>query len=496
MSDLGNARSSILALRKEAVSGTLIEPNNANQFVPLRSGFSLSREVEELANEELRSGIAEVRGAQGKETVSGELALYLRHSGVEGQVPMGGILYESAFGSVVTNATEYDTAAGTNTTKITVADGTNFYVGQALLIKDGSNGFSIRNIAEISTDDLILNFPLNDSPANGTDLGKAVTFIPLSENFPTFSAWNYVGNGHAKVANSRNEALSISMDFTANQFVNATFSFEGTNYRFNPIEITASSRFVDFNDGGVQAASVAVGFYNNPHELAAALQTAMDAQSTDEITVSYSNVTGKFTIATDGSALSLLWDSGTNAANTIGAKLGFDIAADDTGSLSYEADNAQDYASSITPAYDSADPLIAKDVEFYIGDAENMMCRCATSATIEVTKETEDVDCICEETGTKGKIATQRQVNITAEIILDKHDVSLFKALREQEELQVMLNVGEKSGGNYVAGKCVNFYVPNAGVTSFTTEGENFVVASVSVKGYFDTRGQCFLNFV
>jgi hypothetical protein len=125
-----------------------------------------------------------------------------------------------------------------------------------------------------------------------------------------------------------------------------------------------------------------------------------------------------------------------------------------------------------------------------------MMCRCATSATIQITKETEDVDCICEETGTKGKVATQRVVTISAEIILDKHDVSLFKAMKDNDELKVMLNVGEKSGGNYRAGRSFNFYAPNAGVTEFTTAGENFIVANVTVKAFFDDDGQCFVNFL
>jgi hypothetical protein len=238
--------------------------------------------------------------------------------------------------------------------------------------------------------------------------------------------------------------------------------------------------------------------YNNPLELVNALNAAFASATTETITVSYSNETGKFNIATSTSSLlSLLWDSGANTANTIGATLGFDVSADDTAALSYESDDAQDYSSAIAPTYDSADPIVVKAVEFYIGDDNNMMCRCATSATIQITKETEDVDCICEETGTKGKIATQRTVTVTAEIILDKHDVSLFKAMKDSDSLKVMLNLGEKTGGNYLAGKCFNFYLPNAGVTEFVPQGENFVVANVTVKGFTDgTNKECFINFV
>jgi hypothetical protein len=187
---LGNARASILAIREEATKGVLIPINNATQFIPLRPNFNLSRAVEELANEELRSGIGEVRSVQGKETVSGTYEAYLRHSGVEGQAPETSILYESALGEKVVNTIEYASAVGTNTAQITVTNGSNFYVGQALLIKDATNGFSIRNIRAIVGNELFLSFPISTAPANGTNLGKAVTYIPTADDFKTFSAWH------------------------------------------------------------------------------------------------------------------------------------------------------------------------------------------------------------------------------------------------------------------------------------------------------------------
>jgi hypothetical protein len=495
---IGNARNSVFAIREESTSGQLVPINNAVQFVPLRPGFSLSRAVEELENEELRSGIGEARSVQGKETVTGEYAAYLKHSGVEGQEPETGILYESAFGEKIVNSVEIATVADSTTALIKVADSSDNYVGQALLIKDGANGFKIRNIKEISSNDLILNFPIGDAPAAGVNLGKAITYIPEADGFPTFSAWNYVGNGHAIVANSGNQTLNLSLEFAANQFANATFSFEGSNYRYNPIIIDAANKFIDFEDDqGVVGVSIPERAYNNPVELAVALQDAMNLATSEEIEVTYSNQSGKFTISTSTSTLfEILWDSGVNSANSIGETLGFDVSEDSDGATSYESDDAQEYESPITPAYDSADPLVVKDVEFLIGDALNNICRCATTATIEIAKETEDVDCICEETGTKGKIATQRTVTITAEIIIDKHDVFLFKSLKDSDSLQVMLNHGEKQGGNYVAGSCFNFYVPNAGITEFSTEGENFVVANVTVKGFVDNNKECFINFL
>jgi hypothetical protein len=495
---LGNARASLLAIKKEATKGQLVEIDNGTQFIPLRPGFTLERSVDELANEELRSGIGEVRSVQGKETVSGEIQAYLKHSGVEGQAPETAILWESALGQKRENPVQYATVAGSTPKVVNVADGANHYVGQALMFKDAVNGFSIRNVDSIDTNALTLNFPLPTAPAAAVNLGRAVTFIPLPDGFPSFSAWHYVGNGHAKVVNSGNEALDVTVELSANEFAGASFSFEGQNYRLNPIIVGPSNKFIDFEDDqGVSVVQIAERVYNNPAELADALQTAFAGATTETVTVNYGNETGKFTISTSTSALlELLWDSGANSANSIGATLGFDVSADSDGATSYESDNAQDLAASITPIYDSSDPLVAKDVEFYIGDDENMMCRCATSATISISKASEDVDCICEETGTKGKIATQRTVEVTAEIILDKHDVSLFKALKDSSQLKLMLNIGEKLGGNYNPGTCFNFFLPNAGVTAFSTAGDNFVVANVTVKGFVDGNDQCYVNFV
>jgi hypothetical protein len=496
---IGNARASIFAIRPETVRGQVVQINNGAQFVPLRPGFNLARTVEQLANEELRSGIGEARSVEGKETVTGDFSAYLKNSGVEGQEPETGILWESALGEKVVNATEYDLVAGSTTTvlNVDVGEGANFYVGQALLIKDATNGFSIRNVAEINVDALTLNFPLSNAPAAGVALGKAVSYIPAADGFKTFSAHQYIGNGHSYVVSSGNEVIDVGVEFAANQYGELNFSFEGTNYRFNPVLIGATNKFIDWtDDDGTHAASIPETFYNNPVELASALAQAMNLESAETITVTYSNMTGKFTLAATGAVFSVLWFTGTNAANSIGATLGFNVSANDTGALFYISDDEQDYTSPIAPIYDTADPLVVKDVEFYIGDAINMMCRCATTASIAISKAVEDIDCICEETGTKGKIATQRTVDITAEIILDKHDVSLFKALKDNDQLQVMLNLGEKTGGNYVAGRAFNFYVPNAGVTEFSTAGDNFVVASIAVKGFVLDNKECFVNFV
>jgi len=79
--------------------------------------------------------------------------------------------------------------------------------------------------------------------------------------------------------------------------------------------------------------------------LAEAVQTALNAASglAGTYTVTYDHIYQKFKITASGiTKLSLLWSTGTHAANSIGSLLGFDTSADDAeaGTTSYTADDA------------------------------------------------------------------------------------------------------------------------------------------------------------
>jgi hypothetical protein len=348
-------------------------------------------------------------------------------------------------------------------------------------------------------DDLTLNFALTDAPGTGVNLGEAVLYKPAPSGEPSFSAWMYRGNGHATEAAAGCKVTELSVELGANQFGNVTFSYQGTSYYFNPIIITASTKFIDWtDDDGTQAASVAEGAYRNPAELARAIEVAMNAQTPETITVVYSNVTGKFTIATaTSSVLSLLWNTGTNAANSIGTKIGFLVASNDTGSTTYSSDNELSYVASFTPSYDAADAIVVKDAELFIGDQLMTLCQCATTATLTVSKEIEDVDCICEESGTKEKINVGREVTLEASIVLEKHQQQLFDYLKNNTGISAMLNVGPKSSGNWIPGKCVNVYLGNCTVQNFSVSGDSFLVADITLRGYVTSSLKyIFVNFL
>lgn len=78
-------------------------------------------------------------------------------------------------------------------------------------------------------------------------------------------------------------------------------------------------------------------------EFAALLQVALNAIMTQVWTVVYSTTTKKFTIGCDGATCSLHWTTTPMMANL----LGYEEGADDTGSLSYEGDEAREAVGSI-----------------------------------------------------------------------------------------------------------------------------------------------------
>jgi len=496
---VGLTRASTFAIKKEISAGEYLAPTIGTDFVALRPGNETSYEPEQLDNDELLNDIGAAKGFIGKEKVSGSHSAYLRHSGVEGQEPQLGLLYESVMGGKHVASVEYDTVVGStlNVVKVDVGEGAQFVEGQALLVKNG-NGYEIRNIDSISGDNLTLNFSLKNAPAASINLGKAITYLPQASGHPTFSTTKYIGGGFAKESTAGNTVTEASLNMDANGFGEVEFSYEGTKYFFNSIKITASNKFMDVtDDSGTFAVSIAEGNYKTPVEVAEALEAALNASSSETYTVKYLNDLGKFKFATSTSTLfSILWLSGTNTASSIGATLGFPIV-DSVGALEYISANAQAFAQGFTPTYDSADAIVIKGADLFIGNQEDNLCICAQTVSLSVSKTVEDVDCICEETGILEKIPTARKVTLEVTAVLKKYDVSLLDALLKNSGISAMINAGPKTGGNWVPGKCFNAYLQSCTVSGYTTSGDSFVQANISLSGYVtSSEKDLFINFV
>ena len=503
-------RNSVMAIVEETTEGTPVAPSSAtDDYIALQDGFSVEPAFEELSNEELTGSIGMAKSIQGFESPTSSVSHYMKHSGVEGQEPNFGLLIESVLGAKEVEGTEYDTIAGsaagdaTTRGKVVVdsGEGAQFERGQAVLIKDGTNGYSVRNVFSVSTDDLNLSFNLSNAPASGVNLGKAVLYKPADSGHPTFSSWVYRANGGATEMLAGCRVTEMSMEANAGELVNADFSIEGIEYFFNPINIAASDIYLDFtSDNGTFAATVSAGWYKDPHELAAAIETALNAADPLEtFTCVFSDSNGKFTIATSTSAvLSLLWNTGTNAANTIGDKIGFSVAADDTLATSYESDSAQSYAAPQTPSYDSTAPVVAKSNQVLFGDFDDNVCFGASNVSMSISGTKADLLSLCANSGKEGSLITEREVSVEVVARLEQHDVDKFKRYRSNANVSFSYSFGEKSGGNWVAGKVGNIYMPTAVISEYAIQDTDGVLElNMTLKGYVaDGLGEVYVNFV
>jgi hypothetical protein len=495
-------RSTVVSLKPEVTEGTLVFATGTGSFIPVQDDFSMTPSFDTLENNELKNSLGKGKPIQGLENPQASFSLYLKHSGTSGTAPGYGDLLQAAFGEEDDAGVEHNTVAGSTTSVINVdaGEGATYQKGQLLLIQDATNGYSIRPVYSISSDALTLAFNLTSAPASGVDLGEAVMYRPANSAHQTVSLVQYVGNGGAIQAMSGGRVTEVSIDFTAGELINTAYTVEGIKFFFNPIEITSSTEVLDFNIGGSElSASVTVKVYQDPHELAAAIETAMDALSADEITVTYSNSTGKFTIASGGATLNLLWNTGTNTASTIGTKIGFSVAADDTGATTYTSDNAYTLTAAYTPSYDNADPLVAKSNVVFIGDASDNVCFEPSTVNVTLSLEKADILSVCATSGKSGSVISGRSCTISVTALLSTYDVDKFRRLRENDDTRFFYAFGEKSGGNWVEGKCGGVYSPTCVVSSFELAEDNgLVVMNLELQTYVDSSGnpEIFLGFV
>ena len=505
------SRKTKLALVEETTKGTPVAPSANSDFVSAQDDLTLEGAFATLENAELTGSIGAAAPVLGVEEPTGSFSHYLRHSGTEGAAPTAlNVAIKGAFGSETVNGTEYDTVAGSTTTACEVdsGEGVNFEVGQALLIKDGTNGHSIRNVSSISTDTLNLAYALGGAPASGVNLGKAILYKPAAQDsdYAGISVWGYMGDGGAVQLVAGSRVTEFSAAFAAGEFINSSSSMSGLSFYFDPIEITSANKYIDItDDGGTIAVTLTEGMYKDPHELADHISAAATAASVgsgdDTITCTYSDSTGKFTLASDGSTFSLLWKTGTHGADNsddhVGTTLGFSDTADDTGSTSYVADSAQDWSTSYAAV--SVDPLVAKSNEIFIGDSAQSACTdSVASVTFTLSNELSDVLDVCSTSGKSDNIFNSRTVTVEVDALLERHDADNWKRFRSGQTTSFAYNFGSKSGGNWEAGKSGNIYIPTAKISAFTlADRDGLISVNMTLTAFVDSgANEVFLNFL
>jgi len=502
---MSNVRASVFFLKEEITPGTPVVPSAATDAVPLtEGGITMVPAVENLDNPELSNDIGMTKGYIGKESPTGTFKAMVKGTGSEGVAPHWSLFLKSAMGASSVAAAEYDTVAASTTTVIKVGAGeaATFEIGEALIIKDVTNGYSIRNIIAIDTvlDQLTLNFQVAVAPALGVNLGKAVLIKPATSGHPTFTAWHYLGNEGAIQMMTGNVTTSTSIDVTAGQQVAVDFSFEGTGFYFDPMTADNSAYKLDFIDGRLveKTALITKKTYKDPHYIAEEVATKISAASgIDNVTCSFSNTTGKMTLTSDGTFLQLLPVTGTN--NTVSAFPLLGITADKTGATTYDGAELS-WVAPYVPSYDTAgvDSIIAKKAELFIGDGTDNLCVEASNVVLAVTTTATENPSICSETGVASKEVTKRECQMTCTIQMKRHQAGYFHSFITNKTLSAMVNVGPKDGSsNWVAGKAFNAFLGNCTITGQEAGGDTLVTLALTIKGFVTTtKKDIYFNYV
>lgn len=503
-------RTTVVAVVKESVEGTPEKPASGANFFPVRSGFSMDPNINTLTNEELSSSLGPRQPILGLESPQAKMPLYLKPSGLEGTEPSYGPMLECTFGAKQANSTQRVTTTGSTAGSSSAAavihaaaGGTDFQRGSAVLIKDPTNGYSVRAVKSVSTNNLTLGFNLAAAPATGVGLGKCVLYKPAT-TIPSLTAWLYRSNGAATEAVAGAKGTDLSVSITAGEFIQAEFTLSGTAHLLDPIEITATDIKFDFTDGvGAKVATVSAEMWSYPDKLAAALQSSMNAQgSADTFTVEFISRgvnAGKFRIATSGSTLSLNWNTGPNTANTIGDKIGFVIASDDTGATSYVSDNAQTWAAPFTPDYDDLGPLVAKANEIMIGDFDETDCIHSREVKLTLTNAQQDVNAVCAESGKSETIIKSRVSTIDVVAYLKKNQVDFYRRFKEGETTSFQYAYGIKAGDNWVPGKVGYIYSPSATISSINIDdADDLAILNMTLSPFVDdsSNDEIYMGFL
>lgn len=115
----------------------------------------------------------------------------------------------------------------------------------------------------------------------------------------------------------------------------------GTGSGNGRFAISATTKYIDFDEGGAEkTATLTAGYYNGT-TLAAHVQAQLRVAGTVLYTCTYAEGTGLFTITSPSGTFNIRWLTGTHTATSAAGVLGYSQVANDTGALTYVGDYAR-----------------------------------------------------------------------------------------------------------------------------------------------------------
>lgn len=170
------------------------------------------------------------------------------------------------------------------------------------------------------------------------------SMIGTLSSAPSYSLTDWIlkvesEDDYITIANHTASSTTIKLDQPYTDDT-GTYNFKAIKVRYDLIDdtvkIDSSNNKIDFKEssgGSTLTATLTSGFYSIT-EFCAEVKAQLESAGASTYTVSFDTSTRKFTIATDGSYLSLLFLTGSNGETSCYNELGFNIE-DQTGSTSY-----------------------------------------------------------------------------------------------------------------------------------------------------------------
>lgn len=229
-------KNTIIGLEEEVTEGTYLAPQADTSYIqPLEDGFSITPARELLDRTILNASPGKPTPRLGVKSVTAELPVEFRASGVEGGAPDFDKLLDSALGDV-RNATASTTKTGNGASQLEIedADISKYAVGDIVVVKE-AGAWEARPISAVDTTPGFANiqfpFPLdNGAPADNVVVAAFRTYLTAEVGHAPLSLSYYWAN-EIRQALSGGKVTSMSIDnFTTGQVGSFNFSLEGLTY--------------------------------------------------------------------------------------------------------------------------------------------------------------------------------------------------------------------------------------------------------------------------
>ena len=222
--------STVVAVVKELVEGTPMDPTLGSEFIPvLEDGLEIAPAKELIERAILTNSIGAEAPRTSTHSVTGSIPVEFRGAGVPGNAPAYGVLLESALG-IKRAGQPQDTTSGLGSTTTLVSAAHTYKVGDLLHIQiPGAHQMSF--VTKIIDVDTVEFSPPALAPVGaGMSISPSVTYEVANEGHPSLTVSVYWGN-EIKEQGIGAKVSSVSLEnFTTGQIPSLNFGFEGLDF--------------------------------------------------------------------------------------------------------------------------------------------------------------------------------------------------------------------------------------------------------------------------